>query len=425
MAHPKFYYQCSLLFSLFYAKMVAMNIVNINENFNSYFSADLKTIFKQCSDVASKSGFRLFLIGGMVRDLLLNRKNLDIDITVEGDAIAFSHILEQELGVKITSVHKDFGTVKVKFDGQNIDFASTRCESYPQKGHLPGVNEIGCPLEKDVLRRDFSVNSLALSLNQDSFADLIDYVGGYEDLKAKIIRVLHDKSFIDDPTRIIRALRYSQKLGFEFDEKTLKLQQEYLGNINYDMSFSRVKNEIKRTFELNLQCVFDNFIDQKIYKLITLKEIEKPKTNIESLINQYKPKTPWFVYFGIIVVQEDEEFSDIIDLTKTQKDTVLDAKNLLSAKLKNDFEIYKAFQGKSIETLLILAASGKDKEVSRYLDNLNKIKIMINGDDLIGLGFAPSKAFNEAFDYVLKHKLKNPQMEKTEELILAKECLTK
>lgn len=405
--------------------MIAMNIVNIYENYNSYFNAGLKKIFEQCSKVASKGGFRLFLIGGIVRDLLLDRKNLDIDITVEGDAIAFAHVLDRELGIKIISVHKDFGTVKVQFDGQKIDFASTRCESYPKKGHLPGVNEIGCSLEKDVLRRDFSVNSLALSLNQDSFADLIDYAGGFEDLKAKKIKILHDESFIDDPTRIIRALRYSQKLDFELDEKTLKLRQEYLDNINYDMSFSRIKNELKRTFELNSQAVFDKFIDQGIYKLITVNKIEKPAKDIRAFINIHPPKHPWLVYFGAVALQEDEELLDILELTKTEKNTILDAKKLMAQKLKTDFEIYKAFQGKSIETLLILAVSGKDKEVFHYLDDLKQIKLSINGDDLMSLGFAPSKSFNGAFDYVLKQKLKNPQMEKPEELILAKEYLAK
>lgn len=405
--------------------MVAMNIININENFNSYFNADLKKIFEQCSNVAANSGFRLFLIGGIVRDLLLNRKNLDIDITIEGNAIEFAQVLEKELGVKILSVHKDFGTVKVHFDGQDIDFASTRCESYPKKGHLPFVEKINCSLEDDVLRRDFTINSLALSLNQDSFADLIDYTGGFEDLNAKKIRILHDESFVDDPTRIIRALRYSQKLGFELDEKTLKLQQAYLENINYDMSYSRVKNELERTFELNSQTIFDVFLDQKIYKLLTKSEVKKPQPDIEKLIHKYSPKSPWLVYFGIVAVQLDNKDLDKLELTKVEKNTILDAKNLLTAAFKDDFEIYKALQGKSIETLLILAAMGHSKDVLHYLDNLCQIKLSITGDDLIKAGFAPSKDFSLAFDYVIEQKIKNPQMDKPQELKLAKEYLSK
>lgn len=410
--------------------MVAMNIIDIYDNFNSYFSADLKKIFEQCSKVASKSGFKLYLIGGIVRDLLLDRRNLDIDITVEGDAIEFARILEKEgvnagINAKILSIHQDFGTVKVQLDGKKIDFASTRSEKYPKKGHLPQVEKIGCSLKEDMLRRDFTVNSLAISLNEENFAHVIDYVGGFEDLKAKKIRILHDKSFIDDPTRIIRALRYSQSLGFELDEKTFKLQEDYLDNINYDMGFSRVKNEIKRTFQLNLQSAFEKFIDQKIYKLITKSEIKKPETDIEDIINKYSPKNPWLVYFGVVAIQENEEFLDRLELTKIEKNTILEAQKLKEKNLKNDFEIYKAFDGKSIESLLIIVALGFDNYVFHYLNDLQKIKLEITGDDLIKLGHTPSKAFIEAFDYVLKQKLKTPQIEKPEELKLILEYFKK
>jgi len=251
--------------------MVPMNIINLYENYNSYFSSEFKEIFKLCSQTAFKNGYRLYLIGGLVRDMLLNEKSNDIDITVKGDAIEFAHLLEKELNVKILSIHKDFGTAKVLINGEKIDLASTRSETYPKKGHLPQVAEIGCSLEKDVLRRDFTINSLALSLNEDNFAQLIDYVGGFEDLKAKKVKILHEKSFIDDPTRILRALKYSTRLGFEVEGHSLKLQEEYLENINYDMCCKRVKNEIKKTFEANSQKAFDIFIGQKIYKLITKK----------------------------------------------------------------------------------------------------------------------------------------------------------
>lgn len=431
--------------------MVLMNIINIYENYNerereaknkfllpnervttvkpcynSYFNADLKAIFEQCSKIAFKSGYKLYLIGGMVRDLLLNQKSLDIDITVEGDAIKFAKILEQEIGAKISSVHQNFGTVKVEINGKKIDFASTRSESYPKPGHLPHVDKIGCSLKEDVLRRDFTINSLAISLNQENFADLIDYVGGFEDLKTKKIRILHDKSFIDDPTRIIRALKYTSRLNFELEENTLKLQKEYLKNINYDMGYKRVKQEFKKTFEQNTQKTFEEFIKQKIYKLIIKKEIKKPKINIENLINKYKPKHPWLVYLGIIVStphlnpppQGGRKFPDKLELTKYEKGIIEGAESLKNNVFTSDFEIYKAFSAQKLETLLILAVLGKEKNVFHYLDNLQKIKLSITGNDILKLGFTPSKAFGEGFDYVLKEKLKRPNMTKAEELDL-------
>lgn len=397
-----------------------MDIINLYENCNSYFNADLKAIFERCSKIASKNGYKLYLIGGLVRDMLLDRKSLDIDITVEGDAIKFAHVLKKECGAKILSVHESFGTVKIELLGQKIDLASTRSESYPKAGHLPHVDKIECSLEKDIIRRDFTINSLAMSLNQGTFANLIDYVGGFEDLKAKKIRILHDNSFIDDPTRIIRALKYSTRLGFELDEQTLKLQEKYLKNINYDMCTKRIKQEIKKTFDYCNQETFDKFIEQKIYKLITTKTIKKSKINIENLIKKYKPKHVWLVYLGVMMIDEN---IDKLELTKTEKNIIEGAKSLINKSFRDDFDLYKAFCAQKPETLLILAVFGKEKEVFHYLDDLKKIKLHITGNDLITLGFAPSKAFSEGFDYVLKEKLKNPDMKKSEEIRLIKNYL--
>lgn len=429
--------------------MIAMNIINIYENYNSYFNPEFKKIFELCSKVAAKNNYKLYLIGGLVRDMLLNKESLDIDITVEGDAIEFAHILQNEIGAKISSIHKDFGTVKVEINEKQLDFASTRSEIYPKKGHLPKVEKIGCTLEKDVLRRDFTINSLAMSLNQDSFANLIDYVKGYDDLKNKKIRVLHDKSFIDDPTRIIRALKYATRLDFELDKKTLKLQEDYLKNINYDMGYKRIKQELKKTFEQNSQEVFDEFIEQKIYKLITNCRVGLPshRYNIEKLVNKHNPKNPWLVYFGVLLIQcnninieQQSKPPSFIDgglvnppyftksapdiaLIKYEKEVIENAKTLINTNLKTDFEIYKAFYPQKLETLLILAVLGLEKQVSHYLDNLQRVKLHINGNDLLELGLTPSKTFSEVFDYVLKEKLRKPNfanLSKAEELNLVK-----
>ncbi len=401
--------------------MVSMDIVNIYENYNNYFEADFKSIFEICSKSALKNGYKLYLIGGIVRDLLLARENFDIDITVEGDAIEFCKMLENEGVAKILSIHPDFGTAKIEIQGKKIDFASTRSETYPRKGHLPVVGKIGCPLELDVIRRDFTINSLALSLNQGDFADLIDYVGGINDLKLKKLRILHEQSFIDDPTRIIRGLKFFIRLGFELEENTFKLQESYLKNINYDMSYKRVKNELKETFELNSQDAFEKFVDEKIYKFITQREIQKPIQNIENLIKKYKPKHSWIVYLGAIGVFEEDDFSDKLGLTKVEKKIITGAKNLLNSAIsEDDFEIYKIFRGNSLESIIIFSIFKDAKKVFHYLDILRKIKISITGQDLLELGIEPSKSFGEIFDYVLKQKLQNPRIAKAEEIALIK-----
>ena len=212
-------------------------------------------------DIINIQDKNLFFIGGVVRDELLGKENFDIDLTYQGDAIEFAKTIDN---AEIVQINKPFGTVRIKLNNEEIDIASTRNEIYPQKGHLPEVNNIGCSLKDDILRRDFTINALAKSTLTN---EIIDYTNGLEDLKNKTLRVLHDESFIDDPTRIVRGLKFAIRFGFELDEHTKKLQDEYLKNINYDMSFKRLKKELIETFNLNSTEAFDRFIKQNIYKI--------------------------------------------------------------------------------------------------------------------------------------------------------------
>lgn len=365
---------------------------------------------------------KLFYIGGVVRDELLGRESLDVDITYVGNAIEYC----SKFG-EVVQVNPDFGTVRVAIPSHpspcttsptveasgevTVDFASTRSESYPQKGHLPVVEKIGCSLKEDVMRRDFTINALAKSVTT---GEIVDYVGGLEDLKNKKLRVLHDESFIDDPTRIIRGLKFATRFGFELEEHTKKLQDEYLANINYDMSYKRVKKELIETFSLNSQSAFQKFIDQKIYKLVTLNDVEIPKVNVENLVTTYLADQPsscpaaiWLVYVGIL--------GDLsrLPLTKIEQKILDDVPKEV---LKSDFELYKTFQNARIETVLLYAITKDETGARHYLDDLRKIKLDITGKDLQTLGIKPSPKYQEIFDEVLKVKLKNPSMAKDDEI---------
>lgn len=365
---------------------------------------------------------KLFYIGGVVRDELLGRESLDVDITYVGNAIEYC----SKFG-EVVQVNPDFGTVRVAMpshpslcnthspigtmDEVTVDFASTRSESYPQKGHLPVVEKIGCSLKEDVMRRDFTINALAKSVTT---GEIVDYVGGLEDLKNKKLRVLHDESFIDDPTRIIRGLKFATRFGFELEEHTKKLQDEYLANINYDMSYKRVKKELIETFSLNSQSAFQKFIDQKIYKLVTPNDVEIPKVNVENLVTTYLAAQPsscpaaiWLVYIGIL--------GDLsrLPLTKIEQKILDDVPKEV---LKSDFELYKTFQNARIETVLLYAITKDETGARHYLDDLRKIKLDITGKDLQTLGIKPSPKYQEIFDEVLKVKLKNPSMAKDDEI---------
>lgn len=404
-----------------------MNIININDTSN-----------------------KLFYIGGVVRDELLNKQSIDIDITYVGNAIEYC----SKFG-EVIQINPDFGTVRVKIPSSPhreiadfvpstgsehnvseelnnviVDFASTRSETYPKKGHLPVVEKIGCSLKEDVLRRDFTINALAKSITT---GEIVDYVGGLKDLKNKKLRVLHDNSFIDDPTRIIRGLKFAMRFNFELEEHTKKLQDEYLKNINYDMSYKRIKKELIETFnaplsnitkEYKKQRTFEKFINEKIYKLVTPNDVEIPSINIEELIEKYcldmdchvanAPRNDehiWLIYVGVL-----KDLSRL-PLTKIEQKILDDVPQNI---LNSDFELYKTFENAKIETILLYAILKDPKGAKHYLDNLRNIKISINGKDLQNLGISPSPQYQEIFDEVLKAKLQNPKMTKEDELKIAK-----
>ncbi len=347
---------------------------------------------------------KLFYIGGVVRDELLGRASFDVDIVFEGEAIEHC----SQFG-EIIRVNPDFGTVRVKVDGVEVDFASTRTESYPRVGHLPVVEKIGCSLKEDVLRRDFTVNALAKSLKT---GEIVDFTGGMDDLKAGVLRVLHDRSFIEDPTRIIRALKFSVRFGFKLDDKTRKLQEEYLENVNYDMCYKRIKKELIETFNLNSQEAFERFYDEGIYKLVTSEAVVRPEINLSLLIStfglDFSPNL-WLVYAGLMDLSR-------LELTKNEARILKDFYVLRESQPVSDLEIYKSFAVVQPETLALFAAYVDFSKVLHYIQNLQKVSLEINGDDLVALGIKPSPKYAEIFDAVLEAKLQNPLMTRDDEL---------
>lgn len=350
----------------------------------------------------------LYYIGGFVRDQILNLPSFDIDLTYNGNAIEFAKTISD---AEIVKINEPFGTVRIKIDGQEIDIASTRSETYPQKGHLPVVDRIGCSLKEDVMRRDFTINALAKSTLT---GEIIDYTGGLKDIKAKTLRVLHDNSFVDDPTRILRMLKFAVRFGFEPDEHTKKLQAEYLNNINYDMSFKRLKKELIETFNLNSRKAFEQFIKQKIYKLIAAQEFELSEYDFSKLIEKFKPKNIWIIYVGLL--------PDISNLPLTKKEKqIIDAfHNIKNINLADDFTIYKTFKNIPLESVIMYSTINY-KIVEKYLNELKNIDILIDGNDLKILNIKPSSKYQKCFDYILNVKIENPNLTKDDEIKLAKE----
>lgn len=184
----------------------------------------LLSILKQAGRIGQALGYPVYLVGGLVRDLILSRKNEDIDLVVVGDGIVFADRFARHFGGKVTR-HKKFATATVSLpQGVKIDVATARREYYDYPAALPTVEPSN--LKEDLYRRDFTINAMALSLSEDHFGQLIDYFCGYNDLINGTVRVLYNLSFVEDPTRILRAVRFEQRYGFTMDSQTFDLAKE-------------------------------------------------------------------------------------------------------------------------------------------------------------------------------------------------------
>jgi len=209
--------------------------------------APLLKVIQQASQTASRMGYSLYFVGGFVRDLLLGTPTLDIDLVVEGDAIKLARRLSRQIGGRVRS-HARFGTAKLIFDETqrdlsvpSIDFVAARSEFYEHPTALPQVERSSIKL--DLHRRDFTINTLAIRLDPEHYGELLDFYGGEQDLKDGLIRVLHSLSFVEDPTRMLRAARLEQRLGFKIEERTEELIGNALGLLDR-VSGERIRHEL-------------------------------------------------------------------------------------------------------------------------------------------------------------------------------------
>ncbi len=397
--------------------------INLKDKIKEQLSENVQKALLECSETAEKYGFKIYLIGGVVRDLFLEKEIFDIDVTVEGNAIEFCHKLADEKYCKIIQVQDKLKTAKTVFSSETeIDFASTRQEFYPKRGHLPVAVRIGCSLQEDVYRRDFTVNSLAISLNKKTFGDVVDYVGGIEDLANKTLRVLHDNSFNEDPSRIIRGLKFAARFGFHRDKHTKELQEKYQREqLHKDISWTRIKSEIKQAFSLNTGKIFDMFLANGVEKLFYAQKPDIKGLEIKTLIDRHPVDNPWLVYLGCIL--KDEEIIDAFCFTRAEKKIFTDRDILLSenlSMLNSNYAIYKFFEKKSPEAVLVYYLLSKRKEALIYIEKLSKIRVELKGSDIKELGITDGKKIGRMLDEILKKKLSGTIVNKKDEIAFVK-----
>ncbi len=349
-------------------------------------------IAKEVGQIAKELGYKAYIIGGVVRDILLGRNIYDLDFVVEGDAIEVAKKLSQKHNVSLHPF-KEFSTAHLKIGNMKIEFATTRRETYSHPGAYPSVEYAS--LKEDVIRRDFTINAMAISVNEEDFGMLIDYFGGYRDLKDRLIRVLHPLSFVEDPVRILRALRFAGKLGFKLSRGTEKLLKQAIPFIQ-NAPKGRILNELKLAFMeekvLEILELYRKYhvLEEIIPDFLWSDDTQERLIRLKQLINWHKIAFPkevidygWLYLIVILLKSEhgDRILSDMSapawskDAYRMIKDNLHKVKSELKKTQKNS-EIYQILKGKPLAVLLILMTYDEiiDK-VKLYMEKLRYVKV--------------------------------------------------
>lgn len=360
----------------------------------------IKGILEAIGREAAQMGFRAFLVGGVVRDLLMRKSIWDLDFVVEGKAPELAQRLAQLWGVQ-AHVFEEFGTAHLKVDKFKIELASTRRETYPYPGSYPVVE--WATLKEDLLRRDFTINAIALSINPEDFGTLIDFFGGLRDLKDGILRVLHPMSFVEDPVRILRALRFAGRFGFRLSKGTEKLLKNALSlELLKRAARGRVLNEVRLALrEDRLLDIIRLYRKYKIFEQILEGFVFKPE--LEELLERFRQVQSWhsiefpeeridYGWVALLILIKDlkdghtflKEISAPSWVRETYRLMKQEMESLLSAlrQTSKNSQVYTLLKGKPVPFLLMLMLF-EEQKVRIYMERLRRVRVDIS--DLKGL----------------------------------------
>ncbi|MDR3569769.1 MAG: CBS domain-containing protein [Syntrophobacteraceae bacterium] len=401
-------------------------------------------MLKEFGRLAETMDYRAYAVGGFVRDLLLRRTNFDLDIVVEGDAIEFARAFSEQYQVKV-KLHRKFSTAMLVFpDGHTVDVASARFEYYQHPAALPIVEFSS--LKMDLYRRDFTINTLAVALNPDEFGQLIDFFSGQRDIKEKIVRVLHNLSFIEDPTRILRAIRFEQRFGFKIGKQSASLIRNAvrLGLIQ-KLGGRRLFHEVTLILEEDdplpaLRRMAEFAVMPALSAEINFdRKMEELFARLREVISWYRlsfldePLERWHVYllglFSNLGPEEAAKACDRLLLSENQRDRLLWTLENTGRLLQSFFpglsgrkasEVYRALLPFRPEELLFLMGRA-DKEstrkaVSHYFHRYRNTRTEIQGRDLKAMGIVPGPIYRMVLDELLDARLNKQIGNRREEI---------
>jgi tRNA nucleotidyltransferase (CCA-adding enzyme) len=368
-----------------------------------------------------------YLVGGAVRDLLRGAEPHDLDIAVEGDARSVGRAVAERLGSDAHEYER-FGTATVETPATTYNFASTRQESYDEPGALPRVTPAG--LAEDLGRRDFSINAIAVGLSGDDLGHLYDPHGGVADMEARVVRVLHDRSFLDDPTRLLRALRYAVRLGFKLDPETERLAREAVAaDALSTVSGARIRDELMDLLrEVEAPIAIERMRELEIHSALHPDLEPDPELVASAALGATAIGADRGVAALAALVEEAPDKLDLwlgdLHLLAEERDAAARAARVgpriamtLREREHSPSELRALLGREPLEALaLALALRAPSDQILRWVSELRPVQLEISGADLIAAGVPEGPAVGRALDETLNRKLDGLVSGREEEL---------